>query len=116
MGCTAQYYIAEDRSSDPTVAADSRGNVVVIGATRKSYVTNSVDGGATFSTPKNVGGGLFARVIGNELGFLRLRGNAFLGIVFSMMLLSKQVLSIPLIMGGRFHGIPQFLHKALSLV
>lgn len=72
--------IAEDRSGDPTVAADSKGNVVVAYQRNSQvYVTNSGDGGATFSTPKNVGGGLFARVIGNESGFFAIAWERFSG-------------------------------------
>ena len=77
---TPRNIIAEDRSGDPTVAADSKGNVVVAYQRNSQvYVTNSGDGGATFSTPKNVGGGLFARVIGNESGFFALAWERFSG-------------------------------------
>ncbi len=72
--------IAEDRSGDPTVAADSKGNVVVAyQRAQQIYVVNSGDGGATFSTPKNIGGGLFARVIGNQSGFFALAWERFSG-------------------------------------
>jgi len=70
---TPRNIIAEDRSGDPTVAADSRGNVVVAyQRSQQIYVTNSGDGGTTFATPKSIGNGLFARVIGNESGFFAL--------------------------------------------
>lgn len=77
---TPRNIIMEDRSGDPSVAADSRGNVVVaFQRSQQIYTATSGDGGATFSTSQRIGNGLFARVIGNESGFFALAWERFMG-------------------------------------